>query len=78
MNLTFETDRLLQRPLKLSDAENMFAKNKNTKARKYLRQTSALNIDKGYKNIKYVFMQYERNKTGCFATIINKTGAFIG
>ena len=78
MDLILETNRLLFRPLDLSDADALFAMDNNPEVHKYLWQQPALTIDESIKVIEYVQMQYERNKIGRFATIIKDTGEFIG
>ena len=78
MNLILETNRLLFRPLELSDADALFAVDNNPEVHKYLWQQPATTIDESIKVIEYVQMQYERNKIGRFATIIKDTGEFIG
>jgi len=78
MELILETERLLLRPLEFSDAEAMFAMDKNPEVHKYLWQTPSKQIEETIKVIEYVRGQYERNKIGRFATIIKKTGEFIG
>lgn len=78
MNIVLETDRLLLRPLELSDAEDMFAMDKNPEVHKYLWQTPAKEIQEVIKVIDYVRSQYEKNNIGRFATIIKETGEFIG
>ena len=78
MNLILETDRLLLRPLELSDAEAMFAMDKNPAVHKYLWQKPTQTIEETITTIKYVQSQYERNTIGRFATILKETGEFIG
>lgn len=78
MNLVIETNRLILRPLELSDAEEMFAMDKNPEVHKYLWQTPALHIDEVIKVIDYVRSQYEKNDIGRFATIVKETNEFIG
>jgi len=78
MNLILETDRLLLRPLALSDAEAMFAMDKNPEVHKYLWQNPTQTIEETIKTIKYVRNQYKRNNIGRFATILKETGEFIG
>ena len=78
MNLVLETDRLLFRPLELSDAEDMFAMDKNPAVHKYLWQKPFETIEESIKVIEYVQAQYETNKIGRLATIIKETGEFIG
>jgi RimJ/RimL family protein N-acetyltransferase len=78
MNLVIETNRLILRPLELSDADDMFAMDKNPEVHKYLWQTPALHIDEIIKVIEYVRSQYLKNNIGRFATIVKETGEFIG
>ncbi|MEK8180727.1 GNAT family N-acetyltransferase [Flavobacterium buctense] len=78
MNLIIETNRLILRPLELSDAEEMFAMDKNPEVHKYLWQTPAQHIDEVIKVIDYVRTQYDKNNIGRFATIVKETNEFIG
>jgi RimJ/RimL family protein N-acetyltransferase len=78
MNLVLETDRLILRPLELSDAASMFAMDNNLKVHKYLWQNPTQTIEETIKTIEYVCSQYEKNNIGRFATIIKETGEFIG
>jgi ribosomal-protein-alanine N-acetyltransferase len=78
MNLILETDRLILRPLDLSDAAAMFAMDNNPKVHKYLWQNPTQTIEETIKTIEYVCSQYERNNIGRFATILKETGEFIG
>jgi RimJ/RimL family protein N-acetyltransferase len=78
MNLTIETNRLLLRPLKLSDAEPMFAMDNNPEVHKYLWQNPTQTIEETIKIIEFVQGQYERNNIGRFATILKETNEFIG
>ena len=54
MNLILETDRLLLRTLELSDAEAMFAMDKNPEVHKYLWQTPVQKVEEVIKVINYV------------------------
>ena len=78
MNLQLETDRLLLRPLELSDAEAMFAMDRNPEVHKYLWQQPVQEIEEVIKVIEFVQSQYEANNIGRFATILKETGEFIG
>jgi [ribosomal protein S5]-alanine N-acetyltransferase len=78
MDLVFETERLLLRPLELLDAEALFELNKNPNVHKFLWQKPEVVIDESIKVIEYVQRQYVDNKIGRFATILKDTGEFIG
>ncbi len=78
MNLKFETERLILRPLDLKDAEAMFIMDKNPSVHKYLWQKPAQEIDEIIKVINHVNEQYKRNNIGRFATVLKETGEFIG
>ena len=54
MKLTLQTKRLLLRPLELSDAEDMFAMDKNPAVHKYLWQKPFEDIAESIKIIEYV------------------------
>lgn len=78
MNLLLETERLVLRPLEISDAEAMFAMDNNPIVHKYLWQTPTQEISETIKIIEYVNRQYAENNIGRFATILKETGEFIG
>jgi RimJ/RimL family protein N-acetyltransferase len=78
MKLILETNRLLLRPLELSDAEPMFAMDNNPNVHKYLWQKPTQTIEETIRIIEFVRGQYERNNIGRFATILKETGEFIG
>jgi RimJ/RimL family protein N-acetyltransferase len=78
MNLTLETDRLLLRPLELTDAADMFAMDSNPSVHKYLWQKPTQTIEETIKIIEKVQEQYLRNSIGRFATVLKDTGEFIG
>ena len=78
MNLILETNRLMLRPLELSDAEDMFAMDRNPEIHRYLWQKPTQTIEESIKIIDYVLSQYKTNKIGRFATILKDTNEFIG
>lgn len=78
MNLVIETTRLLLRPLELSDAEAMFAMDRNPEVHKYLWQNPSKSIEESIQIIEYVRNQYQSNGIGRFATIVKDTNEFIG
>ena len=78
MNLILETNRLLLRPLELSDAQAMFEMDKNPNVHRYLWQSPIQEISETLKIIEMVQKQYVTNKIGRFATILKETGEFIG
>jgi len=78
MNLILETDRLLLRPLEISDAQAMFTMDNNPLVHKYLWQNPTQHISETIKIIEYVQKQYAENSIGRFATILKETDEFIG
>lgn len=78
LNLKFETERLLLRPLELSDGKAMFAMDANPLVHQYLWNKPAKDIQESIQVIEYVQRQYKENKIGRFATILKDTGDFIG
>lgn len=78
MNLILETDRLLLRPLEISDAQAMFTMDNNPLVHKYLWQNPTQHISETIKIIEYVQKQYAENNIGRFATILKETSEFIG
>ena len=78
MNLILEIERLLLRPLELTDAEAMFTMDNNPEVHKYLWQNPTQTIEEAIKTIENVKSQYEKNNIGRFATILKETNEFIG
>lgn len=78
MNLIIETDRLILRPLEISDSQAMFDMDSNPLVHKYLWQKPVLKIEESIDLIKVVQQQYFDNKIGRFATILKENNEFIG
>lgn len=78
MNLILETDRLIIRPLELSDAEAMFAMDSNPNVHTYLWKIPVQTIEDSIKIIEYIREQYVKNNIGRFATVLKETDEFIG
>ncbi len=78
MTTLIETERLILRPLEFSDAEDMFAMDKNPNVHIYLWQKPYQSIDESIQNIENIQKQYIENNIGRFATILKETGEFIG
>ena len=78
MNLPLETDRLILRELKLSDAEVFFAMDSNPKVHKYLWNKPVQKIDETIEIIAFVRKQYIDNGIGRFAIILKETNEFVG
>lgn len=78
MNLILETDRLILRELKPSDAEAFFAMDSNPNVHKYLWNKPVQKIEEINEIIESVRKQYDDNGIGRFAMISKETNEFIG
>jgi RimJ/RimL family protein N-acetyltransferase len=78
MNLILETDRLILRELKLSDAEAMFNMDSNPNVHQYLWNKPTKNIEETIAIIESVRNQYIQNNIGRFAMILKETNELIG
>ena len=78
MNLILETDRLILRELKATDAEAFFAMDSNPKVHQYLWNKPVQKIEETIEIIDSVRKQYIDNGIGRFAMISKETNEFIG
>ena len=78
MNLILETDRLILRELKSSDAEAFFAMDHNPNVHQYLWNKPVQKIEETIEVITFVRQQYVDNGIGRFAIILKQTNEFIG
>jgi len=78
MNLILETDRLILRELKFSDAESFFSMDSNPKVHQYLWNKPVQKIEEAIEVIAFVRKQYVDKGIGRFAMISKETNEFIG
>ncbi|WP_304198747.1 GNAT family N-acetyltransferase [Flavobacterium alvei] len=78
MDLILETDRLILREFKLSDAEAFFAMDSNPKVHQYLWNKPVQKMEETIEIIEFVRKQYIENGIGRFAMISKDTNEFIG
>jgi len=78
MNLTLETNRLILRELKLSDAEAFFAMDSNPNVHSYLWNKPVQKMEETIEVIAFVRKQYVDNGIGRFAMISKETNEFVG
>lgn len=77
MDLTLQTERLLLRPLALSDVDSFFEMNNNPKVNVYLR--NPLTTKTGTeKYIQKILNEYNQNGIGRFAVILKQSNKLIG
>lgn len=77
MNLVFETDRLLLRPLEITDADDFFEMNNNPNVNRYLRNP-LLTITDTKKYIDKIRNEYSKNGIGRFAVVLKENNKLIG
>lgn len=78
MNILLETDRLILRPLELSDAEGMFLLDSNPNVHLYLGNRPVKSIEESIGYIENIQNQYRKNGIGRFAVILKESDEFIG
>lgn len=78
MDLIIETDRLILRELRLSDAEAFFAMDNNPNVHRYLWNKPTQKIEETLEIITFVRKQYLDNGIGRFAIISKDTKEFMG
>lgn len=77
MKLTLETNRLLLRPLELSDADDFFVMNDNPNVSRYLRIPLKTKAEaEAY--IQKIINEYQKNGIGRFAVILKENNKLIG
>lgn len=78
MDLILETDRLLLREMKLSDAETLFEMDRNPKVHEYLWNNPLTDVNEVKNIINSVQEQYKQNKIGRFVIVLKETNEVIG
>ncbi|MCF6131980.1 GNAT family N-acetyltransferase [Flavobacterium wongokense] len=78
MNLILETERLIMRPFKFSDADALFAMDSNPKVHEFLGNNPLTEIEQVHDYIKSIQNQYTQNGIGRFITEIKETKEVIG
>ncbi|WP_158729697.1 MULTISPECIES: GNAT family N-acetyltransferase [unclassified Flavobacterium] len=78
MDLILETDRLLLREMKLSDAEALFEMDRNPNVHQYLWNKPVKDISEVHTTIESVQLQYKNNNIGRFVIILKETQELIG
>jgi [ribosomal protein S5]-alanine N-acetyltransferase len=77
MDIILETDRLLLRPLELSDVDDFFAMNDNPNVSKYLRIPLKSKAETE-QYLQKIMNEYHKNGIGRFAVVLKQTNALIG
>ncbi len=78
MNLILETDRLILRELRLSDADAFFAMDSNPNVHSYLWNKPVQKMEETIEVIAFVRKQYVDNGIGRFAIVLKETNEFVG
>lgn len=78
MNLILETERLLMRPIELSDAEALFALDSNPKVHLYLGNNPITEMEQVHGYIESIRNQYIQNGIGRFIAETKDTHEVIG
>ncbi|MDI1255688.1 MAG: GNAT family N-acetyltransferase [Flavobacterium sp.] len=75
---TLTTERLILRPLVLSDATGMFTLDSNPNVHKFLGNNPVNSIAQIHNVIEMINDQYKKNGIGRFAVVLKETNEFIG
>lgn len=78
MNIQFESERLLYRPIGISDAEALFELDSNPNVHLYLGNHPVTSIDEVLGYINSIQQQYINNGIGRFAAVLKETNEVIG
>ena len=78
MKTVIETERLLLRPMLLSDTAGMFELDSNPEVLRYLGNKPLTDIEQSREIIENIHRQYLENGIGRWAVILKETNEFIG
>lgn len=78
MNIQFESERLLYRPIETSDANALFELDSNPNVHLYLGNHPVTSIDEVLGYINSIQQQYITNGIGRFAAVLKETNEVIG
>ncbi len=77
MNIIYETERLVLRPLELSDVDGFFEMNNNPNVNKFLRNPITTKVE-AEKYIQKIINEYTKNGIGRYAVILKQNNKLIG
>lgn len=78
MDIRYETERLLLRPVTQNDLEGFFALDSDPEVHRYLGNQPVTSIDQSQKMIENILSQYEKYGLGRLAMVEKSSGAFVG
>jgi RimJ/RimL family protein N-acetyltransferase len=78
MNLILETERLILREMKFSDADALFEIDRNPNVHQYLWNKPLTNISQANVYIENVRIQYQNINIGRFVVVLKETNHLIG
>ena len=78
MNIQFESERLLYRPITISDAEALFELDSNPNVHLYLGNNPVTSIDEVLGYINSIQQQYSNYGIGRFAVVLKETNEVMG
>ncbi|WP_316806958.1 GNAT family N-acetyltransferase [Pedobacter agri] len=78
MNAFIETERLILRELKITDAKGMFEMDSDPLVHRFLGNSPVLNINQSAADIAFIQVQYKENGIGRWAVIEKHSDQFIG
>lgn len=78
MNYTVDTERLILRPIKAEDAQDLFELDNDPEVHRFLGNNPVMEIEKIQEIIKAIHSQYKKYGIGRFAVELKETGEMVG